>query len=146
MNTIHWFRKGLRLHDNPALLEACETALRGPGRVYPLFIIDPAFCSPETIGVNRYSFLLESLSDLDSSLRRAGSRLFVARGKPEDLLPKLADEVGIQLRFVKTIKITLISLAIIKFNCLQLIHLSNYIIVGSRANNIRGRHRALRPQ
>lgn len=29
--TIHWFRKGLRLHDNPALLEACKCV--GP-RVY----------------------------------------------------------------------------------------------------------------
>lgn len=31
MVTIHWFRKGLRLHDNPALLEACK--YEGP-RVY----------------------------------------------------------------------------------------------------------------
>ena len=97
-NTIHWFRKGLRLHDNPALMEACDfvRSKGGPSsgaRVYPLFILDPAFCSPETIGVNRYSFLLESLSDLDSSLRRAGSMLFVAKGKPEELLPRLADEV-----------------------------------------------------
>lgn len=101
LNTIHWFRKGLRLHDNPALMEACDFVRnKGPSsssssgaRVYPLFILDPAFCSPETIGVNRYSFLLESLADLDSSLRRAGSRLFVAKGKPEELLPRLADEV-----------------------------------------------------
>lgn len=31
--------QGLRLHDNPALLAACE----GAQRVYPIFIIDPHF-------------------------------------------------------------------------------------------------------
>jgi cryptochrome len=31
--------QGLRLHDNPALLEACK----GAKHVYPIFIIDPFF-------------------------------------------------------------------------------------------------------
>jgi hypothetical protein len=31
--------QGLRLHDNPALLEAC----RGAAHVYPIFILDPFF-------------------------------------------------------------------------------------------------------
>ena len=26
MAAVHWFRKGLRLHDNPALLAACAAA------------------------------------------------------------------------------------------------------------------------
>jgi DNA photolyase len=58
---IHWFRKGLRLHDNPSLLEACTTS----SKVYPIFIIDPWFAKPDKVGINRYSFLLESLTDLD---------------------------------------------------------------------------------
>lgn len=34
--TLHWFRHGLRLHDNPALLEALQ-----PGKeFYPIFIFD----------------------------------------------------------------------------------------------------------
>ena len=36
---IHWFRKGLRLHDNPALLKACE----GSSELYPVFVLDPWF-------------------------------------------------------------------------------------------------------
>jgi hypothetical protein len=32
-NVIHWFRKGLRLHDNPALLEALSPP--GAARLYP---------------------------------------------------------------------------------------------------------------
>ena len=73
---IHWFRKGLRLHDNPALIEAC----RSSSRIFPVFCIDPYFAKPDIIGVNRYSFLLESLHDLDLSLRDLGSRLFVVKG------------------------------------------------------------------
>ena len=35
---IHWFRHGLRLHDNPALLQAMQKAKK----VYPVFIFDGA--------------------------------------------------------------------------------------------------------
>lgn len=59
---IHWFRKGLRIHDNPSLLAACTSSLK----VYPIFIIDPWFAKPDKVGINRYSFLLESLTDLDA--------------------------------------------------------------------------------
>lgn len=37
MAAIHWFRKGLRVHDNPALMAAC----RGSTNLYPVFILDP---------------------------------------------------------------------------------------------------------
>jgi cryptochrome len=36
---ILWFRKGLRLHDNPALLEAAS----GASALYPVFVLDPYF-------------------------------------------------------------------------------------------------------
>lgn len=34
-------------------------------------------------------FLLQSLEDLDSSLRKLNSRLFVIRGQPTDVFPRL---------------------------------------------------------
>lgn len=42
--SIHWFRKGLRLHDNRALLEACD----GVDLVFPLFVMDSDPASPES--------------------------------------------------------------------------------------------------
>ena len=63
---VHWFRKGLRLHDNPALIKACAES----DRIFPVFIIDPWFANPDVVGINRYSFLLDALKDLDESLRR----------------------------------------------------------------------------
>jgi cryptochrome len=90
-SAIHWFRKGLRLHNNPALVEACaHAAAHAPtSRVYPLFILDPNFARPDVVGINRYSFLLQSLKDLDSSLRGIGSRLYVVKGKPSEQLSRL---------------------------------------------------------
>ena len=89
---IHWFRKGLRLHDNPALMEACKSA----STVYPLFVLDPKFCQGQ-MNVNRHSFLLQSLTDLDNNLRKVGSRLFVVHGKPEEQVPLLAKKWDVNL-------------------------------------------------
>ncbi len=89
---IHWFRKGLRLSDNPALLEACCEG----SKLYPVFIIDPKFCQGQ-MSINRHSFLLQCLHDLDQSLRGLGSRLFVARGQPEIVLPELTKKWDVSL-------------------------------------------------
>lgn len=88
--TILWFRKGLRLHDNPAL----HAALDGAKHLYPIFIADPWFYKPDVIGPNRIHFLLETLTDLQTKLEARSSRLLVLRGKPEELLPQLIEEWG----------------------------------------------------
>ena len=41
------------------------------------------------VGVNRISFLLESLADLDNSFKARGTRLLVLKGNPLELMPKL---------------------------------------------------------
>lgn len=41
-----------------------------------------------------FRFLLQCLEDLDRSLRKLNSRLFVIRGQPADALPKLFKEWG----------------------------------------------------
>ena len=91
--SIHWFRKGLRLHDNPALV----AALAHSPTCFPLFVIDPVFATTEVCSANRYNFMLECLADIDASLRARGSRLFVARGNPAVIIPQLAQEWGADL-------------------------------------------------
>ena len=80
--TLLWFRKGLRLHDSPAL----HAAVSGSGALYPVFILDPNMVRPDRLGVNRLAFLLGTLRELDAELRQRGSRLTVLRGEP---LPQL---------------------------------------------------------
>ena len=86
-SVVHWFRKGLRLHDNPALL-ACLKPIDGSASdelpiLRPVYIIDPWFTKNIKCGHNRRRFFLQTLQDLDCSLRKLGSRLYVARGDPE---------------------------------------------------------------
>eukprot|EP00092_Neocalanus_flemingeri_P051569 GFUD01060047.1.p1 GENE.GFUD01060047.1~~GFUD01060047.1.p1 ORF type:complete len:734 (-),score=124.37 GFUD01060047.1:143-2344(-) len=88
--TVHWFRKGLRLSDNPALLRGirrCET-------FRCIFILDPWFAGSSNVGTNKWRFLLQCLEDLDASLRKLNSRLFVIRGQPADVLPNLFKQWG----------------------------------------------------
>ncbi|OVA00500.1 DNA photolyase [Macleaya cordata] len=96
-NSLLWFRKGLRIHDNPAL----EHARKDSDHLYPVFIIDPHFMEPDSTafspgstraGLNRIQFLLESLVDLDSSLQKLGSRLLVFKGDPFEVLIRLLKE------------------------------------------------------
>ena len=69
------FTRDLRVHDNPALHAACDEC----EHVVPLFVLDDTvlarFGAP-----NRVAFLLESLRDLDRSLRERGAALVVRRG------------------------------------------------------------------
>lgn len=90
-SSLMWFRKGLRIHDNPAL----EHAVTGSVYVYPVFVIDPHYMEPDPdafspgssrAGVNRIKFLLESLIDLDINLKKIGSKLLVLKGEPGDVL------------------------------------------------------------
>ncbi|GAB0088832.1 Cryptochrome/DNA photolyase, FAD-binding domain [Sergentomyia squamirostris] len=89
-HTVHWFRKGLRLHDNPALLNG----LLGASTFRCVFVIDPWFAGSSNVGINKWRFLLQCLEDLDQSLRKLNSRLFVIRGQPADALPKLFKDWG----------------------------------------------------
>ncbi|WP_405145176.1 DNA photolyase family protein [Sphaerisporangium sp. NBC_01403] len=65
--------RDLRVHDHPALAEACARARS----VVPLFVLDTAIR-----GHHRQGFLAEALADLRSSLRDLGGDLVVRRGDP----------------------------------------------------------------
>jgi cryptochrome len=71
--SIHWFRKGLRLHDNPALIEAYKNA----SHIWPVFVLDPWFAETARVGVNRWRFLLQTLQNLDDNLRKVDSRFVI---------------------------------------------------------------------
>ncbi|XP_035217616.1 cryptochrome-1-like isoform X2 [Stegodyphus dumicola] len=92
-NSIHWFRKCLRLHDNPALVEAVKNG----NYFWPIFILDPWFVKNMRVGPNRWRFLMQSLADLDASLQEFNSRLFVIRGNPMDVLPEAVKRWNIKL-------------------------------------------------
>jgi len=92
VNVLLWYRKGLRVHDSPALVAACD----GAAHVYPVFCLDPWFVSSGSVGPLRLRFLCEALNDLDRSLKARGSRLLVLRGKPEEEIPRAIRKWGVE--------------------------------------------------
>jgi deoxyribodipyrimidine photo-lyase len=84
------FNRDLRVHDHPALAEAC----RQGGAVLPLFVVDPALTTPALPSSNRLGFLLESLADLRRSLADRGGQLFVRCGDPAIEAIRLAIDAG----------------------------------------------------
>ena len=85
-----WFRRDLRVRDLPALAQAARFE-----RCVPAFVFDDRLLSagrfPSAI---RTQFMLGCLSELDEALRGRGGRLVVRRGRPEEEIPKLAEEAG----------------------------------------------------
>jgi deoxyribodipyrimidine photo-lyase len=79
-----WFRRDLRLSDNPALVEA----VRAGDDVVGAFCLDPALLRPA--GAPRVAFLHECLRALDESM---GGKLVVREGDPAQVIPELAIEV-----------------------------------------------------
>ena len=60
--SIFWFRRDLRLSDNPALLAAISSS----DEIVPVFILDQKLIS--ATGTKRLAYLAESLRALDKSL------------------------------------------------------------------------------
>ncbi|KAK7067553.1 hypothetical protein SK128_012638 [Halocaridina rubra] len=94
--SVHWFRHGLRLHDNPALLQSiCDC-----DKFYPVFIFDGETAGTKVTGYNRAQFLTQSLADLDKQFRELGTQLYVFKGDPVDIFRILHNECGMsQLTF-----------------------------------------------
>ena len=86
-NSVMWFRRDLRLEDNPALVAASN--VNKPGKVVPLFVLDPMFL--ERSGAPRLSFLFRSLRDLNSQM---GGALVIRVGNPIDVVAQVAKDVN----------------------------------------------------
>ena len=86
------FTRDLRLHDNPALHQACARARQ----VVPAFVIDPAIAAPP----NRIRFLADALADLREQLRERGADLVIRHGDPAAEVMKLAAEVDANAVYV----------------------------------------------
>ena len=83
-SALLWFRRDLRLSDNPALVEA----VRAADDVVGVFCLDDALLGPA--GAVRRAFLFRCLRALDESME---GNLVIRSGDPVDVIPELAVEV-----------------------------------------------------
>jgi deoxyribodipyrimidine photo-lyase len=84
MATLLWFRRDLRLGDHPALKAAADTP-----EVLACFVLDPRL--EASSGARRLQFLGDSLRRLRDDL---DGRLLVTRGRPEEQIPRIAEEIN----------------------------------------------------
>lgn len=88
-----WFRRDLRLTDNPALIHALAHA----ERVVPLLVFAPDEEQRWAPGAAGRWWLHHSLTALDAGLRKLGSRLVVQRGPSLTALRRAIRETGATL-------------------------------------------------
>ena len=86
MRSIFWFRRDLRLRDNPALAEAARISTD----VIPVFVFDPGLLA--SAGPARRAFLADALDDLN---RQLGGALHITMGDPAEVLSSLAAGLGV---------------------------------------------------
>ncbi|HBK38520.1 MAG TPA: deoxyribodipyrimidine photolyase, partial [Actinobacteria bacterium] len=85
MSSVMWFRRDLRLKDNPALLDA----IASDPHAFALFVLDPVLWGQP--GSVRTNYLIDSLSKLNTQL---AGRLVIRSGSPSVIVPNFAREVS----------------------------------------------------
>jgi deoxyribodipyrimidine photo-lyase len=102
VTSIVWFKNDLRLYDNEVLVKAIALS----NVIIPVYCFDDAHFATtkydtKKTGSYRVQFLLESLVDLDKSLRALGSGLIIVKGKPEVKLLEIAKAQKVTKLFSK---------------------------------------------
>ncbi|GAB9470427.1 hypothetical protein Gpo141_00007672 [Globisporangium polare] len=93
LRALVWFRRDLRIHDNLALHAALKHANALGMKLIPLYIIH----RPKIMlcGVNRFQFMIESISGLSEAIAARDSRLIIARGDSVEVLKTVIPAWGI---------------------------------------------------
>lgn len=105
MKAIYWFRQDLRLHDNPALLQACEMS----EQLLPVVFAGQhsTEMTPwgfERKGPHRLAFENQALNGLAKSLEQRSSHLYqITDGAPIQALIDLAKRHGLETVFCESL-------------------------------------------
>lgn len=86
---IVWFRKDLRIHDNPAFWHAAQQ-----GNVIPVFIWSPGEEAYHDRASASLCWLHHSLLDLTKKLERLGGNLILRMGSSLDILREMIRETN----------------------------------------------------
>ena len=88
MRGMVWFRRDIRVHDQPALTAACEEC----DEVIPLFVFDEPLLQSHEFGPACVNFMLGCLDELQASLATLGLPLQWRRGSQVDEVVRAAME------------------------------------------------------
>lgn len=88
MRGLVWFRRDLRLHDQPALTAACQEC----DEIMPLFVFDEPLLQSHEFGSACVNFMLGCLQELSVSLAERGLVLRWCRGEPVEEVVRAAQK------------------------------------------------------
>ena len=71
---IVWFKRDLRVFDNEAFKKACD---KGP--ILPLYIFEEDLWKKSPMCMKHYTFLKQSLDDLNDDLEKLGQKLIIEK-------------------------------------------------------------------
>lgn len=95
--SLFLFRRDLRLEDNTGLI----FALKSSEVVIPAFIFTPEQIEKNPLKNDHcLKFMIDSLKDLEDQLRKKRAKLFIFKGKPEEILDKCINEIKIDALIV----------------------------------------------
>ncbi|MFO7656063.1 MAG: deoxyribodipyrimidine photo-lyase [Bacteroidales bacterium] len=95
--SLHIFRRDLRLEDNNSLIRA----LKSSEKVITCFIFDDRQVKNNPYySENAFRFMIESLTDLSQQLQKAGGRLYLFSGKPDEIVEKIITRHGIDAVYI----------------------------------------------
>ncbi|MEQ9618935.1 MAG: deoxyribodipyrimidine photo-lyase [Deltaproteobacteria bacterium] len=83
--SIFWFKRDLRTEDNTGLCRAAAES----AEIIPLYVLEDKILAQYPSKSRRLGFFVDALHNLDSELRKLGSRLLVLRGKAEEIIPEM---------------------------------------------------------
>lgn len=84
MNVLLWFKRDLRIADNPALARAA-----GMGAVLPVYLVEPDYWQLPDTSARQWEFIAECLADLRQDLAGLGAPLVVRVGEAVATLDRL---------------------------------------------------------
>lgn len=91
VRNLCWIRRDLRLHDHHALSESLHN-----GETTVVFVFDTHILNNlNDPSDRRITFIHQSLTEIEEALQKKNSSLVIRYGKPEEEIPKLAQELGI---------------------------------------------------
>lgn len=93
MTVLYWFKRDLRVEDNPSLVAA---AARG-APVLPVYIAEPELWAQPDAAGRHWDFIAESLRGLQDDLGRLGAPLVIRRGDAVAVLADLVVTYGVTL-------------------------------------------------
>ena len=85
---IYWFKRDLRIDDNRAFIEACNSSRE----IIPIFVFIPEILERFKSYDSRTGFIIDSLIYLTEEIRKRGGNLFCFHNDPKDVFDHLIEK------------------------------------------------------